>query len=145
MSLDKIREILPAKINSKISMNDNGCWEWLGSINKRGYGQCYFSGKKYMAHRLIWMVTHKEALDPDKYVFHSCDNKSCVNPDHLYIIQQKETKSKIDPSTLSKDYALKVMAFYNQKKDFAVTAKEFNLPPADIQSIVEYGGYSWLK
>lgn len=72
---------------TKIKINPNGCWEWLGYINNGGYGTFAITGKmyetkKYFAHRVSFSLFKKQievGLDID----HICINKKCVNPDHL--------------------------------------------------------------
>jgi len=64
--------------------NHNGCWIWMGSKRRRGYGRLRFEGKTVAAHRLSYKMAIGE--DPgDKLVCHSCDVPSCVNPDHLFL------------------------------------------------------------
>lgn len=59
-----------------------GCWEWQGGTSDRGYGRIKVNGKMRRAHRVAWALTH--GRDPTKMVLHTCDNPSCVRPDHLY-------------------------------------------------------------
>ena len=69
----------------KIAMfsNENGCLEWLGSIrNRTGYGAFSIDSKNVCAHRVAWVLKH--GYWPDEYILHTCDNKLCVNADHLY-------------------------------------------------------------
>lgn len=69
----------------------DGCWEWQGSRDIRGYG--VMRGRK--AHRVSWGL-HRGAIG-DKHVLHHCDNPPCVNPDHLYLGDDADnTRDKVE-------------------------------------------------
>lgn len=81
---------LPERLASRIAVDDNRCWIWMGSITASGYGNAWVPGMRgTRAHRITYELLVgpiPDGLDLD----HLCRVRNCVNPTHLEPVTRRE-------------------------------------------------------
>ena len=131
---------------------DNDCIEWTGHKSPQGYGQFGYNGKIQKAHRVSWQI-HRGEIPAGIHVLHTCDNRGCVNLDHLWLGTDQDNtddmfskgrgiKAKGENHYKSKLTWEKVESIRIRYADGGVTmeelAKEFEVTSANIYHIVHY-------
>lgn len=74
----------------RVHTAENGCWDWLGGKTTDGYGVfCIAKGKNVLAHRFSY-IHHKGEILAELEIDHVCNNRCCVNPEHLEAVSHLE-------------------------------------------------------
>jgi predicted DNA-binding protein YlxM (UPF0122 family) len=63
---------------------DTVCWKWTGHLGADGYGRFRSNGHELRAHRASWLCHYGDIPEDKPCICHSCDNKWCIRPLHLF-------------------------------------------------------------
>lgn len=134
------------------------CWWWIGYIGNFGYGQLF---RNMRAHRVSYEI-HKGKIPKNMYVLHKCDNRACVNPDHLFLgthldnIADMNKKKRVNISGIGKgenwgvncgnaklreEQVLEIRERLKLKENQSQIAREFGVKRATINDISQ--GKTW--
>lgn len=139
-------------------LSEDACWTWAGITNSNGYGRFSLKDNHRLAHRVAYELFVGPIPD-GKNVCHSCDNRLCVNPHHLWLGSQSENLQDavakgrmVHPNTRGErngngklkqaDVDLIRAMFAGGQKKYRI-AERFGVSPTTIADII--GGKTWRK
>jgi len=124
----------------------DACWHWQGALAKSGYGQLRVGDSAAYAHRLSYEL-HNGPIQPDMYVCHTCDTRTCVNPAHLFIgthqdnvadmvAKKRHTFGSANPGAkLSEDDVLAIRLLFDGQSSLESIAHQFGISRQTVKDI----------
>lgn len=86
-----LNDITIRRFWSKVSIQDNGCWNYDHGFQwERGYPCFWFEGKTWRAGRFALWLFAGSPPENKPHALHKCNNPQCVNPAHLYWGDEKD-------------------------------------------------------
>lgn len=71
-------------LTEHVRIDEDGCHIWAGSVASGGYPVVTWFRKKYLARRLLLILTGRN-IPPRHTVFATCGKRLCMNPDCLRV------------------------------------------------------------
>ena len=137
------------------------CWEWQGTMHYKGYGMLPLNKKKDLAaHRVSWELANKTQVPEGLVVRHKCDNRRCVNPNHLETGTHKDNAQdrvqrgrsadfsgeKNPRAKLSEEHVNEIRHkwFTHSVVNKAQLAREYNVHPTLIYDVINYRSWTHI-
>jgi len=125
----------------------DGCWKWTGTKDNDGYGVFKIDGKMHKAHRIAFLNAFGWLPTRGHFICHKCDNRSCVNPSHLFaglprdnsfdmVSKGRSAKGIQNASAhLTEQQVYEIRARLNQGEAKRALAREYGVSAFNIYSI----------
>jgi HNH endonuclease len=127
-------------VNEKYTIQDDGCWQWLGPLSG-GYGRVgrgsWGNTQTVGAHRAFY-EDHVGPIPEKHEIHHTCGNRACVNPEHLRAVSRAE-HCRLDRAHLTPD---DVRAIRASNESHADLGRRYSVTWQHIQNIRK--GTKWV-
>lgn len=138
------------KIESRVIISNEGCWEWTGALDSSGYGVVYVDKyiKLQKVHRVMYELVNG-VLDTNLVICHYCNNRKCCNPEHL---RQDTIKSNVNDrmkdrshhwTKLNRQQISEIYELHESGIGYLNISKKYNVSKGTIAAIIKKRSWNW--
>ena len=135
---------------------NSGCILWHGHYDWGGYARINLpvpgGNHVYKAHRVAWQVKNGP-IPAGMHLCHKCDNRGCINPDHLFLGSNAENmadkvakgrQARGEKMRVNKLTASQVMEIYNMEGSTRQIAAKVGIGKSQVHLIKSGQGWRHL-
>ena len=150
-SLDKeTSKNVSNRLLKSITVTDDGCWESDYSTCHDGYPGISVNGSRTKASRVAYFLAYGK-YTKKLLVLHRCNNRKCINPNHLYLGTHQQnsddmTKSgRAGKAILNKEQVKEIVKMLRYDKyTYHEIGKRFGVSDTYIADIARGKSWNWL-
>ena len=126
-------------------MADGECWLTSYAPSSKGYPRVSHRGKATLISHIMWEAHNAEPIPEGLQVLHHCDNRACVNPDHLYVgtpqdnVNDMKERNRFVTTVLRAHSDEDYLAIFNDPRPTAEIDKAYGISKGHIRRIKRTG------
>ena len=112
------------------------CWIWQRSIDDGGYGTVHIGRTTVRSHRHVYEKIKREKIPSGMELYHLCEVRPCVNPDHLEPVTNRENRRRSNVPTLNVEQVKEIRRRHEAGEKQIRLAEEFGVSSPAVSMIV---------